>query len=69
MVSTYTRLDRREADAAAKSSQRAIHIVTRTEASFAKKRLEDLAANLPTATAPALRLRRQITTALGASRQ
>ncbi|MFI7059848.1 hypothetical protein ACIBL3_02595 [Kribbella sp. NPDC050124] len=104
-VATYTRLNHREADAAASSllgslslgdnkvrglilaelataaahaqdfekagdlSQGAIRIVTRTEANFARKKLEDLAVSLPTATTPALRLRRQITAGLSASRQ
>lgn len=103
-VATYTRLNHRAADAAARSllgslsvgdnkvrglilaelataaahardfekagdlSQEAIRIVTRTEANFARKKLEDLATSLPTATTPALRLRRQITAGLSASR-
>jgi tetratricopeptide (TPR) repeat protein len=104
-VSTYTRLNHREADAAAKSlldslslsdnkvrglvltelataaahardfekagvlSHDAIQIVTRTEANFARKKLEDLASSLPSAAGPALRLRHQITSGLSASRQ
>jgi hypothetical protein len=104
-VSTYTRLNHREADAAAKSlldslslsdnkvrglvlaelataaahardfekagdlSHDAIRIVTRTEANFARRKLEDLASSLPSAAGPALRLRHQITSGLSASRQ
>ncbi|GAB3823890.1 helix-turn-helix domain-containing protein [Kribbella italica] len=58
----------RDFEKAGDLSQSAIRIVTRTEANFARKKLEDLASSLPAGTTPALRLRRQITAGLSASR-